>query len=109
MPNTEDVGGVFSWEYVVPPVPPVPPTPIPQPVVLRDIKRQRDTVKPLTGSTALPLALMERLYNLGSVPISAYEPDPRTHREDYYYNSKLNRLYVKVKTSPVPVWRPFGG
>ena len=80
-----------------------------EPIVLRDIKRQRDALKPLSGSTNLPLTLMERLFGLESVPILSNEPDPRTHREDYYYNSRLNRLYVKVKTSPVPVWRLFGG
>ena len=29
---------------------------------------------------------------------TAFEPDPRTHRQDYYYNAKTNVLYKKIIT-----------
>lgn len=79
------------------------------PIVLRSIMQKREAVRPIAGSTDLPMSMAERLYGLEQVPIMPYEPDPRTHNGDYYYNSKLNKLFVKIKTSPVPVWRPFGG
>lgn len=34
-----------------------------------------------------------------------YEPDPVTYRDDYYYNTRLNRLYRKLKTTGRPVWK----
>jgi hypothetical protein len=33
------------------------------------------------------------------VPIQFYEPDPNTFRLNYYYNSRLNILYKKVRSS----------
>tara|TARA_R100001244_G_scaffold25113_2_gene25375 strand:+ start:42775 stop:43779 length:1005 start_codon:yes stop_codon:yes gene_type:complete len=33
------------------------------------------------------------------------EPDPRTFRGDFYYNSRMNRLFKKINTSPRPVWK----
>ena len=27
---------------------------------------------------------------------TAFEPDPRTHRSEYYYNSKINTLFKRV-------------
>ena len=107
MASSSDTGGPFSWIYY-PPSPPSPP-PVPEPVVLRSIKSVRSTLRPLMGTTRWPTSILERLINVQSIPIMSYEPDPRTYREDYYYNSKSNRLYVKIKTDPVPVWRPFGG
>lgn len=29
---------------------------------------------------------------------TAFEPDPATHRSDYYYNAVTNTLYKRVKT-----------
>jgi len=34
-----------------------------------------------------------------------YEPDPETFRDQFYYNTRLNRLYKKLKTKPKPVWK----
>ncbi len=33
---------------------------------------------------------------------TAFEPDPRTHRDDYYYNAITNVLYKKVITRQEP-------
>lgn len=33
------------------------------------------------------------------VTLTAFEPDPATHRDDYYYNTITNRLYKKVVTA----------
>ena len=35
---------------------------------------------------------------------TAFEPDPNTHRSDYYYNAIENALYRKAKTSDNNVW-----
>ncbi len=32
------------------------------------------------------------------VEATAFEPDPATHRHDYYYNTETNTLYKKVVT-----------
>jgi len=82
--------------------------PVPQPVVLRDIKRQRGAVGPTSGTTSIPSTMAERLFGINTIPIHSSEPDPRTHHESYYYNSTLNRLYVKILTEPVPEWRSIG-
>lgn len=34
---------------------------------------------------------------------TAFEPDPNTHRQDYYYNAVTNVLYKKVITSRNPI------
>jgi hypothetical protein len=34
-----------------------------------------------------------------------YEPDPITFRDQFYYNTRLNKLFKKIGTSPVPVWK----
>jgi len=107
MPEISDIGGPFAFSYIEPPPPP--PPPVPQPVVLRDIKRQRATVGPQSGTSSLPSSLVQRLFGISAVPIHETEPDPRTHSETHYYNSTLNRLYVKIDTTPVPEWRSIGG
>ena len=28
-----------------------------------------------------------------------YEPDPQTYRQEYYYNSRVNQLFKKLKIS----------
>ncbi len=33
------------------------------------------------------------------VPISFYEPDPETARNNYYYNSRRNVLYMRIKVT----------
>lgn len=36
-----------------------------------------------------------------------YEPDPNTHRSEYYYNSKLNVLYRKTQVNSKFCWKPI--
>ena len=36
---------------------------------------------------------------------SYYEPDPVTFRDQFYYNTRLNRLFKKINTKPTPVWK----
>lgn len=45
------------------------------------------------------------LYGGEIVECYFHEPDPQTYREDYYYNSRLNRLFKKVQTETVPYWK----
>ena len=39
------------------------------------------------------------------VPIMFHVPDPNTFRDEFYYNSRLNRLFKKIKSKPNPVWK----
>ncbi len=110
MPTAIGISGTpFGFEFIPVPTPTPTPIPTPQPVVLRDIKRQRAEVGPAGGSTSIPTALAERFGLLDAIPINFVEPDPRTSHSGYYNNSRLNKLYVRINTSPVPVWRPVGG
>ena len=34
-----------------------------------------------------------------------WAPDPVTFRDQFYYNTRLNQLFKKINTSPVPVWK----
>ena len=36
---------------------------------------------------------------------TAFEPDPNTHRSQYYYNAKTNTLYKKIKVGNISTWR----
>lgn len=36
------------------------------------------------------------------VEMTAFEPDPRTYRNEYYYNVKLNRLFRRIFTTYRP-------
>jgi len=48
----------------------------------------------------------EWLMELGGASIiqpTAFEPDPATHNQGYYYNSSHNALYRKVVTRTEPV------
>lgn len=36
---------------------------------------------------------------------TAFEPDPNTHRDDYYYNVVDNVLYKKIKINGVYAWK----
>ena len=43
------------------------------------------------------------------VPVSNYEPDPQTFRSDYYYNSRVNKLYKRLRIvgeAPYYYWAP---
>jgi len=106
MPNTDDNQGPFGWQYVTP-ITPIPPRP--QPVVLQEINAIRNNARPEIGSTDIPLSMAERLFGVEAIQILSVEPDPRYFSGDYYYNSKINKLYRKISTTPVPVWRPVGG
>lgn len=45
----------------------------------------------------LPHNFLE-LYGATMVEMLSYEPDPRTYRHEYYYNTVLNRLYRRIVT-----------
>jgi hypothetical protein len=77
--------------------------------IIQQIKAVRSAGGPIAGSDHVPVSFAELLVDIDSVPMHFVEPDPRTAREDYYYNTRLNKLYVKVKTEPVYVWRVVGG
>lgn len=34
-----------------------------------------------------------------------YEPDPKTFRDQFYYNARLNKLFKKINSKPDPVWK----
>lgn len=51
-----------------------------------------------------PQRYME-LAGAAQVPMSFNEPDPRTFRSQFYYNTRMNRLYKKLNTKPWPVWK----
>lgn len=39
------------------------------------------------------------------VSFSQYDPDPNTHRERFYYNTRENKLYKKIKAGNQFVWK----
>ena len=39
------------------------------------------------------------------IEMSYYEPDPNTLRSNYYYNTRMNRLFYKIKTGEVYTWK----
>jgi hypothetical protein len=41
------------------------------------------------------------------VNVTAFEPDPNTYRDDYYYHAVLNTLYVKAPGNKpgLKVWK----
>lgn len=47
------------------------------------------------GGQPFPTSVVE-LNGGSTVHLSAFEPDPATFREDYYYNTKTNVLYKKL-------------
>jgi hypothetical protein len=77
--------------------------------MIGQIREIREKGRPFVGTTDIPLPMAEILFGFGDIPKLTYEPDARYAHERYYYNTRLNRLYVKVDTEPVPVWRPIGG
>lgn len=58
---------------------------------------------PLIGG-GNPLNFVE-LKNGKMVTELFYEPDPETFRDQFYYNSRLNRLYKKLDVKPKKVWK----
>jgi hypothetical protein len=72
------------------------------PIVLADIINRRYAMPVGTGSNPARYA---ELFGAREVPISFIEPDPVTFRSDYYYNSRHNRLYKRLRTEPKPVWK----
>lgn len=87
------VGGPFAFDYVTE-----------GPVVLRDIIAERGDRKGYPS--IFPVSMLERIFNMESIEIYPNEPNPITYRSKYYYNSTLNKLFVKISTSPVPCWKP---
>lgn len=70
--------------------------------VLEEIVGLRSASKPYGGG--IPTNYIE-LLNGKMVEELFYEPDPSTFRDQYYYNTRLNRMYKKLNTSPQPVWK----
>ncbi len=58
---------------------------------LEEVLEKRGTVTP--GYNPHRFA---ELYGASMVPIMNYEPDAQTFRNEYYYNSRHNRLYKKL-------------
>lgn len=53
------------------------------------------------GQGGTPLNFLE-LYGARMVEVTAFEPDPRTYRGEYYYNCSLNRLFRRIVTHRRP-------
>jgi hypothetical protein len=62
----------------------------------------RRAAEPLGGG--LPLRFME-LRGAQFVEQSFFEPDPVTFRNQFYYNTRLNKLFKKINSKPRPVWK----
>lgn len=75
--------------------------------MLEDIMAIRNTNRNSYG-TSLPTSILDRMGIISIVSQYFNEPDPMTSHESYYYNSRLNKLFVKLNTLP-PVWRQIGG
>lgn len=39
------------------------------------------------------------------VELLTFEPDPNTYRDGFYYNSRENRLFKKMKAGSLFVWK----
>lgn len=59
------------------------------------------------ASAGMPFSFI-RLFGGSPVEILHYQPDPQTHRDDFYYNSRENMLYKKYQTDIRFVWKPVG-
>jgi len=62
----------------------------------------RRASEPLGGG--LPLRFME-LRGAHFVDQLFYEPDPVTFRSQFYYNTRINKLFKKINSKPRPVWK----
>lgn len=55
-------------------------------------------------------ARLLELYGAEIIEPTAFEPDPNTHRSDFYYNAVNNVLYKKVSTTngaiTISHWKP---
>jgi len=47
------------------------------------------------------------LYGAEIIEPTAFEPDPNTHRSDFYYNAVNNVLYKKVTAGGISHWKPI--
>ena len=75
-----------------------------------DLSARRGT--PRVGANSLQLGI-ERVGGR-MVQVIAFEPDPVTFRDDYYYNAQTNALYKKVIVSErdgmvVAFWQQASG
>ena len=39
------------------------------------------------------------------VEMTFIEPDPQTFRGDFYYNTRFNQLFKKIKVGDAPFWK----
>ena len=98
------------WWYSEPKVAPLPPFPRVEfnLGLLSEILDKRAPIT--TGHT--PVRLGSELRDGGIVEPTPFEPDPLTHRSDYYYNSDKNilfrRIVSKTRTGiPIASWKPI--
>ena len=76
---------------------------------LRDLATRRG---PVTVG-GLPHNFLE-LYGAEMVEVTAFEPDPKTYRNEYYYNASQNQLYRRIvierRTDGIVIakWFPTG-
>ena len=68
------------------------------PVVLNEILAARGLIS--AGYNSLRMAV--ELNGGNMVEVTNFEPDPCTHRSEYYYNSGQNRLYRRIFTDNRP-------
>ena len=69
--------------------------------ILEDIVKYRGNIT--VGGN--PIRFVE-LVGGKEVPLLSHQPDPITFREKYYYNTRLNALFLKVETLVPPVGSP---
>ncbi|MEM3116865.1 MAG: hypothetical protein QW136_00460 [Nitrososphaerales archaeon] len=65
----------------------------------------------MRGKAGLFIGMPHRfieLYGGKPVSISFYPPDPMTHRENFYYNSRENQLFKKIKAGKHYTWKAIG-
>ena len=69
-----------------------------------DLMEIRNLFPVYGGVQQFPLSL-RKLYGVDSPLMQWYEPDPRTCRHNFYYNTRLNRLYMKITKPTRPFWK----
>lgn len=64
-----------------------------------------------TDRQSIESARLLELYGAVIIEPTAFEPDPNTHRSDFYYNAVNNVLYKKVSTTngaiSISHWKPI--
>jgi hypothetical protein len=65
---------------------------LPQATTVRDIRTRR-----INGDSGNNPARFVELLGGKLAPVSNYEPDPQTSRIDYYYNTRINKLFRRAK------------